>query len=271
MMRENQVRILGSGTSTGVPMPGCNCRVCKSTNPRNKRMRTSILISTASGKHIVVDTTPDFRSQALNAGLQKVDAAIITHDHADHLHGIDDLRPFCFKQTDDIPVYTHSFCAEIMRTRFPYIFERKTHFKDKPILGGGIPRLELKIVEKKETICGLDFEFYLLPHGHSKTLGFICGKFAYFVDCQTIPKEAILEMKARKLDFLIIDCVKKEFHNTHLNLENSLRFAREINAKKTGLIHMGHELEHEELNLELKELGLSSIFPTYDGLEVLCF
>lgn len=265
MMSENQVCILGSGTSTGVPMPGCNCQVCTSTLKENKRTRTSILIRTSDKKTIIVDTTPDFRTQVLRENVQDVDAVIITHDHADHLHGIDDLRPFCFKRTENIPVYTHPECAEVMKTRFPYIFKREEVFKDKPVLGGGIPMLDLKVVESEAFICGLEFKFYLLPHGHTKTLGFICGNFAYFVDCLTLPKEAIEEMQKRKLEVLILDCVKREYHNTHLNLERSLKFAQEIGAKKTGLIHMGHELEHKALCLELKAAGHPHISPVYDG------
>lgn len=264
MSGENQVTILGSGTSTGIPMPGCHCSVCESSDSRDKRLRSSILITTKNKKNILVDTSPDLRTQALRSNIDMVDAAIITHEHADHLHGIDDLRPYCFIAKKEIPLYTHSLCAETMRVRYPYIFDKENLFKGKRILGGGLPSLSLNIVQKEEIICGLNFKFFLLPHGHVETLGFICeNTFAYFIDCQGLTKEVLDACGKLNLELLILDCVKEEPHETHLNFKRALHYAHLIKAKKTRLIHMGHELSHEGMIQKLQNEPLD-IAPTFD-------
>lgn len=245
-------------------MLGCKCEVCLSTNPKNKRYRTSIALKTASGKTIIVDTTPDLRSQLLQNNIHHCDACIVTHEHADHIHGIDDLRPLSFDTGEAIPIYTWNNCAEHLSEKFPYIFQADKLFKFKPILGGGIPKLTLHAVKDEEHIAGEKFLFHLLPHGHTKSLSFIHGKLGYAIDCKTLPKEWIQKMKEVELDLLILDCVKREPHQTHLHLEASLELAKEVGAKRTGLIHMGHELEHEAMERELKSLDFD-VFPLFDG------
>ncbi|MCO4752865.1 MAG: MBL fold metallo-hydrolase [Bacteriovoracaceae bacterium] len=259
----NEVVALGTGTSTGIPMIGCSCKVCCSDNPKNKRYRTSILLKTSSNKTILVDTTPDLRSQFLENNIVDCDACIITHEHADHVHGIDDLRPLTFAKQSPIPVYTYDLCADHLREKFPYIFKTKDHFKNKAVLGGGIPKLELHSIEQDSKILGEDFEFFLLPHGHTKTLSFIHKKFGFAVDCKTIPRPWIEKLKASKLDLFILDCVKRDPHQTHLHLDAALEIAKEVGAKRTGLIHMGHELEHEHMTQELNGLDFD-VFPLYD-------
>ena len=245
-------------------MLGCDCGVCRSDNPKNKRYRASIALKTARGKTILVDTTPDLRSQLLDNQIRRVDACVVTHEHADHVHGIDDLRPLTFERGAPIPVFTYQACADHLKEKFPYIFQTKNYFKNKQILGGGIPKLELNTVQGDAVLAGEEFSFWELPHGHTKTLSFIHKKFAYAVDCKTIPAPWLERLAAAQLDLLILDCVKREPHQTHLHLEASLELAKKIGAKRTGLIHMGHELEHEQLENELKALDFE-VFPLYDG------
>ena len=257
----NTVTVLGSGTSTGIPMLGCKCDVCKSPNVKNKRMRSSILLQVGESK-ILVDTTPDLRTQLLDNDIVDINAVIITHDHADHLHGIDDLRPLCFEPP--LSIYTSSGCEKDIKTRFPYMF------KEKHPDAGSIPVIDLKTVElnKKFEILGVPFEFFLLPHGPFTSLGFIQGSFAYLIDCSDIPQNVLDLLKKRNLDLLIIDCVQKGPHKAHLNLERCFSFIEAIGPKQAGLIHMGHDLEHEKLAQEAIDRFKFPVFPLYDGLKL---
>lgn len=268
-MKQYKITILGSGTSTGIPMLGCPCDVCQSNDPKNKRLRTSILIETSNGKRILIDTTPDLRYQLLREDIQGLDAVIVTHEHADHLHGIDDLRPLCFgPPVREIPVYTHAKCAEHMKKTFPYIFDTEKVFtKDKPILGGGTPRLKLEVIQvgKKQKVCGEDFEFLLLPHGHTQTLAIIYKKFAYVIDCHVLSNQVLNDLKSRKLDFLIIDCVTDDrSHDSHLVMEQSFEYIARIEPKKAGLIHMNHNLDHAKLSAKASNKFSFPVSPLYD-------
>lgn len=263
-MKINQIIVLGSGTSTGVPTLGCECEVCLSTDTKNKRFRSSIILQTNAGKNIIIDTTPDMRSQLLNSNIKLIDAAIITHEHADHTHGIDDLRPFCFLHKKQIPIYTSEECAKVLRDKFPYIFQRNEFFKNKKILGGGIPKLSLKVVTRTVTIEKIDFTFYELPHGHTKTLAVITNNFAYIVDCSSIPKQVISHLKELSIDLLIIDCLRTRQHDTHLNLEQSLSYINEIRPKRARLTHLSHEFDFHSFSEQLKNLTDLDVLPLYD-------
>lgn len=266
MENKHRVIILGSGTSTGVPTLGCNCSVCTSPNPKNKRLRSSILIQTEDKKNILIDTSTDLRTQLLNNNITDIDAAIITHEHADHTHGIDDLRPFCFYKNHPIPIYTHKKCGELLADKFPYIFKRDEVFKDKKILGGGIPKLDLHIIgEGKQKILDYDFEFFNLKHGHTHTLGFIFDKMAYIIDCQEIHSHALETLKENDLNLLIIDCLRRKKHQTHLHLELSVEYISYIGPKQAGLTHMSHDFDQDEIDRELKDNGLHNVFACYDG------
>jgi len=263
MRDQNIVTILGSGTSTGVPILGCNCNICQSTMPKNKRFRTSILITTKSQKKILIDTTPDFRSQALMQGITHIDSCIITHTHADHCHGIDDLRSYTFFQNRSMNIYCSKNCASGLQKKFDYIFT-----PNKKYIGGGIPLLDIvEIPDQAETIIdGENFYFFELPHGRITTSCFYHDGLAYIVDCSSIPGKIVDFLKEKKLNLLILDCNNKEKpHKTHLNLSQSLEYAKKINAKHTGLIHLTHDFDHESFSEELKNQGLSSTFPVYDG------
>lgn len=257
--------VLGSGTSTGVPIIGCHCQVCKSPRSENKRYRTSILIETPCGSHILVDTTTDLRSQLLENKIEKIDAAVITHNHADHLHGIDDLRPLCFGSTPKvIPVYTDEFYEKDLYRRFSYIFNHQKHL---PNIGGGIPRLKLEVIEAGNLtpICGQEFEFIKLPHGHIYSLGFLVNqKFAFLGDCHEVPEEVIEKLKNLDLELLLIDCVVNAPHQTHLWVERSFEYISKIRPAQAGLIHMGHHLEHFALLERAKKIFDFPVYPVYD-------
>ncbi|MGE3608544.1 MAG: MBL fold metallo-hydrolase [Bacteriovoracaceae bacterium] len=262
----NKVTILGSGTSTGVPILGCKCSVCQSADTRNKRLRSSILIETSSHKNILIDTSPDLRTQLLSNKISQIDAAIITHDHADHTHGMDDLRPFTFNSKKNLMIYADEHAKKSLTSKFPYIFQREKVFSEKPILGGGIPMLDLvEIAPGLSSIEGEDFEFFELPHGHGNTLAFRHDKMAYAIDCREIPSQVVKNFHDAKLDLLIIDCLKLTPHQTHLHLDLTLEYIKEIRPKLAVLTHMGHELEYLELMRELMTRSVKNIQPALDN------
>lgn len=262
----NKITLLGSGTSTGVPILGCKCHVCRSTDVRNKRLRASALLEPSTGKKILIDVPPDIRTQLLRADVDSLDAVIITHDHADHTHGMDDLRPFGFITGLPIPVYAAADAARDLRRKFPYIFERSTYFKDKAILGGGIPLLDLhEVAPGRHAVAGESVQLLPMPHGHEDTFAVIHGKCAYVVDCREIPENVLITLRTAELDVLVIDCLRLTRHSTHLHLELALEYIRKIQPKLAVLTHMGHELEHLELLQELKARGAKNVVIGTDG------
>jgi phosphoribosyl 1,2-cyclic phosphate phosphodiesterase len=262
----NKITILGSGTSTGVPILGCKCKVCQSTDPRNKRLRTSALIETIQSKTIIIDTSPDLRSQLLQHKDEKIDGVIITHDHADHTHGMDDLRPFTFKRAKPLEIFTNEATAQQLTQKFAYIFQRQKYFENKAILGGGIPLLDLVTITNEHfPIAGEDFYFYHTPHGHTNSLAMRHGKMAYIVDCQEISAEILTALQKEKLELLIIDCLRYQPHQTHLHLEKTLQYIQAIGPKLAVLTHMAHELDYLELTAQLRQRGINNVFPAIDG------
>lgn len=270
---KNTIIALGTGTSTGIPMIGCSCSVCTSLDHRDQRLRTSIYVETDSGKTFLVDTTPDLRTQFLRNKISDVDFVILTHSHADHLHGIDDLRPLTFNpHKNEIPVFTDGETKKILEKRFEYIF-RKPDPK-KAMLGGGLPRLTLHRIplEKKITIQGEAFFFFSYPHGHGSTTGFIhrsrTSTMAYIVDCMELPEPLLKKLEAMKINLLIIDCLKRGTHTTHLTVEKCFSYIKRIKPERAGLVHMSHDLFHTELErLACAEFG-NSVFPLYDELKI---
>lgn len=262
----NKITILGSGTSTGVPILGCKCEVCQSNEPRNKRLRTSALIELASHKKILIDASPDLRTQLLNSHIDMVDAAIITHDHADHTHGMDDLRPFSFKAGKALPVFTDAVCANALTKKFSYIFDRHKYFENKKMLGGGIPLLDLHVHEAGPVkILDQDFTFLALPHGHENTLGVLHSRMAYLTDCREIPEDSLQKLSDARLELLIIDCLRPTPHQTHLHLEDTLKYIDRIKPKLAVLTHMGHEWDYLDLIDELRKRGVKNTLPALDG------
>lgn len=262
---KNKLTVLGSGTSTGIPMVGCDCSVCTSKLKENTRLRCSVFIETAKGCSILIDTTPDLRQQLLGHNINKIDFVFITHDHADHTHGIDDLRPLTFPPNgSSIPIYTYRECAAQLTHKFPYIFKANQR---KPNIGGGIPRLTLESLDtdKVNKIHSEEFEFLLLDHGHTQTLGIIHGKMAYIIDCHQLTDQQIQTLRDRELDLLIIDCVTNVEHKTHLWQERCFDYISQIAPKECGLIHMNHNLEHEQLKNDALKAFTFPVFPTFDS------
>lgn len=262
----NRVTILGSGTSTGVPILGCKCQVCQSNEQRNKRLRTSAILHTSREKKILIDASPDLRTQLLQAQVDALDAVIITHDHADHTHGMDDLRPFGFSKKAPLPVFTDAATMATLKEKFPYIFQREKVFANKSILGGGIPLLDLyPLNDGFEAIEGEDFEFFSLPHGHIESLGVRHNRMAYLVDCQAIPQVTLQKLRKHQLDLLIIDCLRPTVHQTHLHFERTMEYIEAIAPRLAVLTHLGHEWDYLDLTSQIKQRGIKNVIPAQDG------
>lgn len=247
--------MLGVGSSAGTPMLGCQCATCTSTNIRNNRTRCSSVIELANGKVILIDTGPDLRQQALRENLTKVDAVLYTHTHADHLHGIDDLRAFCQLQRSQIPLYGSLETMSHIAEKFGYTLREANDFWDLPVLKAHSVKAPFQLFEQQ--IIPIP-----LKHGNSNIYGYRVGKIAYLTDVSVIPEDSINLLQG--LDILLLDCLRHTAHYSHINFEQSLHYAALINAKATYLIHMTHELEYVALSANLP----SNVFVGYDGLKL---
>ncbi len=249
-----KLTFLGTGTSTGVPTVGCGCAVCTSASERDKRTRPSLMLEYA-GRTVVIDTTPDFRWQALRQKIQRVDAIVFTHAHADHVLGLDDVRPFYFRQKDPIPVYADHRCMESLRRIFTYIFDQTYPY-------GGILNVDPHLIDGPFSLWNTQLVPLPVLHGTLPVLGFRFGKGAYVTDFSTIP-ETTLEM-LEGLDVLILDALRHKPHPTHSTIENSLALVERLKPARAYFTHIAHELSHEETNASLPP----NVRLAYDGLEV---
>lgn len=265
--REMLITILGCGTSVGVPMIG---RVEKHhKNPKNQRLRASILVEPfgRGDAAVLIDTSPDLRQQVMRYFPRKnprLDAVLMTHEHADHLHGIDDIRPFNFLQNRQIPFYGEKRTMDTIRHRFEYIF-----FPTQ--IGGGLPQISLEEINDSPFTLRLEsqtgqrsLEVIPLPliHGVISCLGFRIGSMAYITDCSAIPETTLARLEG--LELLILDCLRPKAHTTHLNVEKALAYARRIRAKKTIFTHMATEIEYESFRKSLPK----GMMPAYDGQQI---
>ncbi len=248
------ITILGSGTSTGIPVVGCDCSVCRSTDQRNYRTRCSALICYA-GHNILIDTSPDLRLQALREDIRQVDAVLYTHSHADHLHGIDDLRGFNLRSKDPIPLYGSPRTLERVRDNFSYIFDDIEN-------PGYVPRLTLHPVEVSFELFGLAIIPIPLMHGRMPVYGYRIGGFAYLTDCNGIP-DSSLELLTG-LDLLVLDGLRFKPHSTHFNIPQAIQMAEQIGARQTLLTHLSHEVDHPRHDPQLP----AGINFTYDGQQL---
>jgi phosphoribosyl 1,2-cyclic phosphate phosphodiesterase len=240
-----KIRVLGSGTSMGVPVIGCRCPVCLSTDPHNKRWRSSISIE-AADRHILIDCSIDFRTQMLQWPMPRIDAVLITHTHSDHINGIDDLRSYNYLQKGVIPLYTAPRFIEDLRHRFNYCF-------DPPQRGGGLPDVETIPVE-----AGVAFSvgpLEILPveimHGRLPIIGFRLDRFAYLTDCSGIPPQT--EAQLQGLEVLIISALRLTPHPTHFNLEQALEASGRLGARRVFFTHIADEMDHETTNRGLPQ------------------
>jgi phosphoribosyl 1,2-cyclic phosphate phosphodiesterase len=252
-----RVTVLGCGTSTGVPLIQCQCAVCTSADPKNKRLRASLWIE-ANGKSILVDVSPDFREQALRTKIPRIDAVILTHPHYDHIGGMDELRSYNFIQKGEvIPVYGHDWSVRELKSRLPYLFSNGK------VEGGGIARvnlIEFDINTPELDIAGIPITPIALNHGSDQVCGYRIDTFAYLTDCHHIPDAAFSKLK--NLDVLILDCLRLSKHDTHLNFDRAMEYAQKIGAKSTIFTHMSHDFDYESFSKTLpKNFALA-----YDGL-----
>jgi phosphoribosyl 1,2-cyclic phosphate phosphodiesterase len=239
-----RITVLGSGTSTGVPVIGCDCDVCRSAAPENKRLRCSIYIEHGDSK-ILVDCSSDFRQQMLRYAVPRLDAILVTHGHADHIGGIDDLRAYNHVQKAPIPIFGSDETLDVIRERFDYCFNPKQ-------LGGGVTQMALKEIKSGETfeIGDLKIMPIHVKHGILDILGFRFGDdLAYLTDVSAVPDES-LEL-VRGVDTLIVDALRHKPHATHFTLEEALAFSREIKPRQTWFTHITDHLEHHDTNASL--------------------
>lgn len=252
-----RVTLLGTGTSVGVPMIGCTCAVCTSDDPRDQRTRTGVLIE-HNEQRLLVDISADFRQQALRAKLERLDALLITHCHADHVFGLDDIRPLNFRH-GPIPLYASATTWRQLRRVFYYIFEREH-------VGGGLPQIIPHTIAEDFAIAGLRITPLPLIHGRGEVTGFRFSDgqraLAFITDCNQIPAPSLAQL--RDLDLLIIDALRYTPHPTHLHLEKTLAYIAQLQPRRALLTHMGHDFKHADLQPTLP----AGVEPAYDGLQI---
>lgn len=249
-----RVVFLGTGTSYGVPMIACDCAVCRSTDPRDQRMRPSIVVELADGVSVLVDTTPDLRMQALRCGLRRVDAILYTHAHADHVFGLDDVRRFNAINGSPMPVYAAAGTVDEIRARFGYAFSTA-----KPEAGG---RPQLSLWNLGGRFCFGREEIVPVPimHGRDGILGFRLGGLGYLTDCSGIPESSMALLEG--LEVLVLDALRRRPHPTHFSVDQAVEMAGRIGARATYFTHICHDLGHAETCAALPP-GMAL---AYDGL-----
>lgn len=252
-----KLKLLGTGTSTGVPTISCTCPTCKSDDPKDKRLRCSVLIS-VDDKNIIIDTGPDFRQQMISSKIQNLDAAIYTHHHFDHIGGFDDIRGINFSSPKALPIYLNKNTLDNLSRIFAYAFQNVNE------TGSGTPLIDVNIIEEGIIkIAGIDITILPLKHGSIEVLGFRIGNIAYCTDTNFIPESTLSLMT--DLDFLILDGLREKNHKTHFNIEQAVNQAKIINAKYTYLTHIAHQTKHSEWEDKLPD----RISLAYDGLTLI--
>jgi phosphoribosyl 1,2-cyclic phosphate phosphodiesterase len=253
-----KLTILGTGTSLGVPQLGCNCAVCRSDDPRDRRTRTGAVIETDGGTRLLIDVPPELRVQLLAAGIDRVDAVFITHEHADHTHGIDDIRAFSLARRGPIPVYASRPVLDALAQRFAYVFDPKIL----PLPGSSKPEADAREITPWDParVGDATVEAVEVLHGPNKVLGFRVGPIAYVTDAKTVPGSALARL--RGVSVLVLNALRTTPHPTHLSVSEAVQVAREVGAKMTWLTHLTHDQSHAELAASLPE----DVQPAYDGL-----
>ena len=249
-----KITFLGTGTSTGVPAIGCDCPTCTSSDPRDKRFRSSVLLS-FNDRNVLIDTTPDLRLQALNNNIKRLDAILFTHSHADHMFGLDDIRRFCLLQEAAIPCYACPRCAADIRRVFDYALVENVHLQK-----SFCPLIDLHEVDQPFELFDRCVQPIPLIHAGEPILGYRIGEFAYCTDCSQIPADSLDLLTG--LDVLVLGALRTKPHPAHLSISQAVQLAQKLSPRQTFFIHFGHSVKHEDINRELPD-GISL---SYDGL-----
>lgn len=254
-----KLTFLGTGTSFGVPQIGCGCAVCRSEDPRDKRTRVGAVVEDA-GLRLLIDTPPELRLQLITAGVETVDAVLFTHEHADHTHGIDDIRAISVRRDGALPMYGPRETLEALVRRFPYIFDAAM----KPVPGTSKPEGFAQVLEPgvSTRIGHLDVLPVELPHGQVRVFGYRIGPLAYVTDAKELTDEAVAQLRGAEV--LVLNALFRTSHPTHLSLGEAVDAARRVGAERTFLTHLTHETAHAALDASLPP----GIAPAYDGLTV---
>jgi phosphoribosyl 1,2-cyclic phosphate phosphodiesterase len=252
-----KVTVLGSGTSMGVPSLACHCRVCTSKDPHDNRLRPSLLLS-RNRENVVIDTTPDFRQQALRVGLDRLDAILLTHGHADHILGFDDIRPFNIRQKSALPVYSNEETFRVIRRAFAYIF-------DGAPTQSTVPSVDLHVVNGPFELMGVQIIPVPLLHGDLEVLGFRFGHAAYLTDFSSLPASSAALLEG--LDDLVLDALRDTPHPMHQTVEQALALIEHLRPRRAWFTHIAHDLPHAETNDRLRKRGLRHVQLAYDGLQ----
>jgi phosphoribosyl 1,2-cyclic phosphate phosphodiesterase len=251
-----EITFLGTGTSHGVPMIGCDCSTCRSDDPRDTRLRPSLFVRGDDGTSVLIDAGPDLRAQALTHRITRVDAIVFTHGHADHILGLDDVRRFNILMRQPIKLYGDAVTLDEIRRTFGYVFDPDTP------RGGGLPQVELTLVQGPFAVGGLAFVPVPIMHGQRQILGLRLGPFAYLTDCSAIPESSWPLLDG--VDVVVLDALRHRPHPTHFSLDEAIAAARRIAARQTYFTHMCHDLAHAATTALLPP----GIALAYDGLRL---
>ncbi len=256
-----KLTFLGTGTSFGVPQLGCHCVVCRSPDPRDRRTRVGAVVETTGGTRILIDTPPELRLQLVNAGIDRVDAVLFTHDHADHTHGIDDLRAITNRRAGPLPFYGSAETLDGLRRKFGYVLDDSV----RPLPGTSKPEGQSHAVQAGERfrVGDEDVTAVAVPHGPITVFGYRIGPLAYVTDAKEVPAGAIAQLRGASV--LVINALFRTEHPTHLSIPEALEVARQVGASRTFLTHLTHDNFHADLEAELLPRGIT---PAFDGLTV---
>lgn len=249
-----KLTVLGSGTSMGVPTIGCDCKVCTSSDNRDRRTRPSILLE-YGGHAVLIDSTPDFREQALREKIRRLDAVLYTHGHADHILGLDDLRPLTFKREHKLPLYADDHTAKIIERMFAYVFAPDSSYATRP-------QVTLHRLNGTLDLFGARFQPLKVMHGDTEVTGYRFGTAAYLTDFSSIPENTMQHLDG--LDVLFLDALRRRPHPTHSSLEESLKIVERLKPARAFFVHMSHDLGHAETNLLLP----ANVRLAHDGLKL---
>ncbi|MCC7055064.1 MAG: MBL fold metallo-hydrolase [Gemmatimonadaceae bacterium] len=255
-----RLTFLGTGTSFGVPQVGCHCAVCRSPDPRDKRTRVGAVVESAGGTRLLLDTPPELRIQLIANGIDRVDAVLFTHDHADHTHGLDDIRAFSVRRDGPLPLYGSAATMRSLHEKFRYVFDETM----RPMPGTAKPEGQTCIIEPgiPLTIGDMQVHPFTVPHGRFDVTAFRIGPLGYVTDAKSLPAQGIGILRGVKV--LVLNALLRTAHPTHLSIPEAIQVSREVGAERTYLTHLTHENFHADLEAELP----AGIAPAFDGLTV---